>query len=76
MANHKERNQLKDVIETQMKTIALMAKEIKNLRNEKEKLAFQAYKEIDYSEKLQQKINKLKKQIKELKEKRKCKTNS
>ena len=71
MANHKERNQLKDVIETQMKTIALMAKEIKQLRKEKEKLAFQAYKEINYSEKLQQKIDKLKNQIKTLKEKRK-----
>lgn len=71
MANHKERNQLKDVIETQMKTIALMAKEIKQLRKEKEKLAFQAFKEIDYSEKLQQKINKLNTKIKELKEKRK-----
>lgn len=65
MANHKERNQLKDVIETQMKTIALMAKEIKQLRKEKEKLAFQAYKEINYSEKLQQKIDKLKNQLKE-----------
>lgn len=71
MANHKERNQLKDVIETQMKTIALMAKEIKNLRKEKEKLAFQAYKEINYSEKLQQKIDKLKNKIKTFKEKRK-----
>lgn len=71
MANHKERNQLKDVIETQMKTIAMMAKEIKQLRKEKEKLAFQAFKEIDYSEKLQQKINKLNTKIKELKEKRK-----
>lgn len=65
MGNYKERNQLKDVIETQMKTIALMAKEIKNLRKEKEKLAFQAYKEINYSEKLQQKIDKLKNQLKE-----------
>lgn len=71
MANHKERNQLKDVIETQMKTIAMMAKEIKQLRKEKEKLAFQAFKEIEYSEKLQQKINKLKNQIKTFKEKRK-----
>lgn len=71
MANHKERNQLKDVIETQMKTIALMAKEIKLLRKEKEKLAFQAYKEINYSEKLQQKIDKLKNNIKTFKEKRK-----
>lgn len=71
MANHKERNQLKDVIETQMKTIALMAKEIKNLRKEKEKLAFQAYKEINYSEKLQQKIDKIKNKIKTFKEKRK-----
>lgn len=71
MENHKERNQLKDVIETQMKTIAMMAKEIKQLRKEKEKLAFQAFKEIDYSEKLQQKINKLNTKIKELKEKRK-----
>ena len=71
MANHKERNQLKDVIETQMKTIAMMAKEIKQLRKDKEKLAFQAFKEIDYSEKLQQKINKLNTKIKEFKEKRK-----
>lgn len=71
MANHKERNQLKDVIETQMKTIAMMAKEIKQLRKEKEKLAFQAYKEIKYSEKLQQEIDKLKNQIKTFKEKRK-----
>ena len=71
MANHKERNQLKDVVKTQMKTIALMAKEIKNLRKEKEKLAFQAYKEINYSEKLQQKIDKLKNKIKTFKEKRK-----
>lgn len=71
MANHKERNQLKDVIETQMKTIALMAKEIKQLRKEKEKLAFQAYKEINYSEKLQQEIDKLKNKIKTFKEKRK-----
>lgn len=71
MANHKERNQLKDVIETQMKTIALMAKEIKQLRKEKEKLAFQAYKEINYSEKLQQEIDKLKNQIKTFKEKMK-----
>ena len=71
MANHKERNQLKDVIETQMKTIAMMAKEIKQLRKEKEKLAFQAYKEINYSEKLQQEIDKLKNQIKTFKEKRK-----
>lgn len=71
MANHKERNQLKDVIETQMKTIAMMAKEIKQLRKEKEKLAFQAYKEINYSENLQQKIDKLKNKIKTFKEKRK-----
>lgn len=63
--------QLKDVVNTQMKTIALMAKEIKQLRKEKEKLAFQAYKEINYSEKLQQKINKLNIKIKELKEKMK-----
>ena len=48
-----------------------MANEIKNLRKEKEKLAFQAYKEINYSEKLQQKIDKLKNQIKTFKEKRK-----
>ena len=54
-----------------MKTIALMAKEIKQIRKEKEKLAFQAFKEIGYSEKLQQKINKLNTKIKELKEKRK-----
>lgn len=53
------------------RTIALMAKEIKNLRKEKEKLAFQAYKEINYSEKLQQEINKLKNKIKTFKEKRK-----
>lgn len=71
MAKYKERNQLKDVIETQMKTIALMAKEIKNLRKEKEQLAFQAYKEINYSEKLQQEINKFKNKIKTFKEKRK-----
>ena len=54
-----------------MQTIAMMAKEIKQLRKEKEKLAFQAFKEINYSEKLQQKINKLNTKIKELKEKRK-----
>lgn len=54
-----------------MKTIALMAKEIKNLRKEKEQLAFQAYKEINYSEKLQQEIDKLKNKIKTFKEKRK-----
>lgn len=71
MANHKERNQLKDVVNTQMKTIALMANEIKQLRKEKEKLAFQAYKEINYSEKLQQKIDKLKNKINTFKEKRK-----
>lgn len=68
----KERiKKLDDVVKTQMKTIALMAKEIKNLRKEKEKLAFQAYKEINYSEILQQKIDKLKNQIKTFKEKRK-----
>ena len=62
----KERiKKLDDVVKTQMKTIALMAKEIKNLRKEKEKLAFQAYKEINYSEKLQQKIDKIKNQLKE-----------
>lgn len=62
----KERiKKLDDVVKTQMKTIALMAKEIKNLRKEKEKIAFQAYKEINYSEKLQQKIDKLKNQLKE-----------
>ena len=71
MTDKQQIKQLKDVVNTQMKTIALMAKEIKQLRKEKEKLAFQAYKEIDYSEKLQQKINKLKTQIKTLKEKRK-----
>ena len=71
MANHKERNQLKDVIETQMKTIALMAKELTQLRKDTEKLAFQAYKEINYSEKLQQKIDKIKNKIKTFKEKRK-----
>ena len=70
--NDKERiKKLDDVVKTQMKTIALMAKEIKNLRKEKEKLAFQAYKEINYSEKLQQEINKLKNKIKTFKEKRK-----
>jgi FtsZ-binding cell division protein ZapB len=70
--NDKERiKKLDDVVKTQMKTIALMAKEIKQLRKEKEKLAFQAYKEINYSEKLQQKIDKLKNQIKTFKEKRK-----
>lgn len=58
---------LDDIVKTQMKTIALMAKEIKNLRKEKEKLAFQAYKEINYSEKLQQQIDKLKNQLKEKK---------
>jgi FtsZ-binding cell division protein ZapB len=71
MTDKQQIKQLKDVVNTQMKTIALMAKEIKNLRKEKERLAFQAYKEIDYSEKLQQKIDKLKNQIKTLKEKRK-----
>ena len=70
--NDKERiKKLDDVVKTQMKTIALMAKEIKNLRKEKEKLAFQAYKEINYSENLQQKIDKLKNKIKTFKEKRK-----
>mgnify|MGYP007032378402 CR=1 FL=1 len=64
--NDKERiKKLDDVVKTQMKTIALMAKEIKNLRKEKEKLAFQAYKEINYTEMLQQKIDKLKNQLKE-----------
>ena len=64
--NDKERiKKLDDVVKTQMKTIALMANEIKNLRKEKEKLAFQAYKEINYSETLQQQINKLKNQLKE-----------
>ena len=64
--NDKERiKKLDDVVKTQMKTIALMAKEIKNLRKEKEKLAFQAYKEINYSEKLQQQIDKLRNQLKE-----------
>lgn len=63
--------QLKDVVNTQMKTIALMAKKIKHLRKEKEKLAFQAYKEINYSEKLQQKTDKLKNKIKTFKEKSK-----
>lgn len=65
MTDKQQIKQLKDVVNTQMKTIALMAKEIKQLRKEKEKLAFQAYKEINYSEKLQQKIDKLKKQLKE-----------
>ena len=70
--NDKERiKKLDDVVKTQMKTIALMAKEIKQLRKEKEKLAFQAYKEINYSEKLQQEIDKLKNKIKTFKEKRK-----
>lgn len=71
MTDKQQIKQLKDVVNTQMKTISLMAKEIKNLRKEKEQLAFQAYKEINYSEKLQQKIEKLKNRIKELKEKRK-----
>ena len=71
MTDKQQIKQLKDVVNTQMKTIALMAKEIKQLRKEKEKLAFQAYKEINYSEKLQQKINKLNIKIKELKEKMK-----
>lgn len=70
--NDKERiKRLDDVVKTQMKTIALMAKEIKNLRKEKERLAFQAYKEINYNEKLQQEIDKLKNKIKTFKEKRK-----
>ena len=70
--NDKERiKKLDDVVKTQMKTIALMANEIKNLRKEKEQLAFQAYKEINYSEKLQQEIDKLKNKIKTFKEKRK-----
>ncbi len=71
MTDKEQIKQLKDVVNTQMKTIALMAKEIKNLRKEKEQLAFQAYKEINYSEMLQQKINKLKNKIKTFKEKRK-----
>lgn len=71
MTDKEQIKQLKDVVNTQMKTIALMAKEIKNLRKEKEQLAFQAYKEINYSEKLQQQINKLKNKIKTFKEKRK-----
>ena len=71
MTDKQQIKQLKDVVNTQMKAIALMAKEIKQLRKEKEKLAFQAYKEINYSEKLQQKIDKLKNQIKTFKEKRK-----
>lgn len=71
MTDKEQIKQLKDVVNTQMKTIALMAKEIKNLRKEKEQLAFQAYKEINYSEKLQQEINKLKNKIKTFKEKRK-----
>lgn len=65
MTDKEQIKQLKDVVNTQMKTIALMAKEIKNLRKEKEELAFQAYKEINYSEKLQQKIDNLKNQLKE-----------
>lgn len=71
MTDKEQIKQLKDVVNTQMKTIALMAKEIKQLRKEKEQLAFQAYKEINYSEKLQQEINKLKNKIKTFKEKRK-----
>lgn len=71
MTDKEQIKQLKDVVNTQMKTIALMAKEIKNLRKEKEQLAFQSYKEINYSEKLQQEINKLKNKIKTFKEKRK-----
>ena len=71
MTDKQQIKQLKDVVNTQMKTIALMAKEIKQLRKEKERLAYQAYKEINYSEKLQQKINKLNIKIKELKEKMK-----
>ena len=71
MTEKEQIKQLKDVVNTQMKTIELMAKEIKNLRKEKEQLAFQAYKEINYSEKLQQEINKLKNKIKTFKEKRK-----
>ena len=71
MTDKEQIKQLKDIVNTQMKTIALMAKEIKNLRKEKEQLAFQAYKEINYSEKLQQEINKLKNKIKTFKEKRK-----
>lgn len=71
MTDKEQIKQLKDVVNTQMKTIALMAKEIKNLRKEKEQLAFQAYKEINYSEKLQQEINKFKNKIKTFKEKRK-----
>ena len=71
MTDKEQIKQLKDVVNTQMKTIALMAKEIKNLRKEKEQLAFQAYKEINYSEKLQQEVNKLKNKIKTFKEKRK-----
>ena len=71
MTDKQQNKQLKDVVNTQMKTIALMAKEIKQLRKEKEKLAFQAFKEINYSEKLQQKIDKLKNKIKTFKEKRK-----
>lgn len=65
MTDKQQIKQLNDVVNTQMKTIALMAKEIKQLRKEKEKLAFQAYKEINYSEKLQHKIDKLKNQLKE-----------
>ena len=71
MTDKQQIKKLKDVVNTQMKTIALMAKEIKQLRKEKEKLAFQAFKEINYSEKLQQKIDKLKNKIKTFKEKRK-----
>lgn len=71
MTDKQQIKQLKDVVNTQMKTIALMAKEIKQLRKEKERLAYQAYKEINYSEKLQQKIDKLNIKIKELKEKKK-----
>lgn len=58
---------LKQTIRLEMKTIATMAKEIKQLIKEKQKLALQAYKEIDYSDNLQKKIDKLEKKLKEKK---------
>lgn len=60
-----EIKRLKQTIRLEMKTIATMAKEIKQLIKEKQKLALQAYKEIDYSDNLQKKIDKLEKKLKE-----------
>ncbi len=60
-----EIRRLKQTIRLEMKTIATMAKEIKQLIKEKQKLALQAYKEIDYSDNLQKKIDKLEKKLKE-----------